>query len=82
LFSAGKDQHVTAKYVYACVLPWLLAGKFLANIVLDDSKEIRNQTMVVESQYAIWSYQNVAMQFCRSCRTTETLCLLVGYQFA
>jgi hypothetical protein len=75
LLSAGKDQHVTAKYVFASVFPWLLAGLFLANVVLDDSKEIRNQTVVVESQYAIWSFQNVVVQSWRPGRTTETLWL-------
>ncbi len=75
LFTADKDQHVTAMYVFASVLPWVLAGLFLANVVLDSSKEIRNQTVVVESQYLIWSYQNVVVQSWRSGRTTESLWL-------
>ena len=79
LFSAGKDQHVTAKYVFASVLPWLLAGLFLANVVLDRSKDIRNQTLVVESQYEIWTYQNVVVQAWRRGRTTESF-YLNGYK--
>lgn len=79
LFSADKDQHVSTKYVFASVLPWLLAGLFLANVVLDHSKEIRYQTAVVDSQYALWTYQNVVVQSWRSGRTTESF-YLHGYK--
>ena len=43
LFTADKAQHANAKYFFASVLPWLLAGLFLTNVALDRSKEVRYQ---------------------------------------
>lgn len=79
LFTADKAQHANAKYFFASVLPWLLAGLFLANVALDHSKEVRYQTVVVDAPYEIWTYQNVIVQSWRPGEKTESF-YLRGYK--
>ena len=75
LFTADGDEGVTAKYLLASLLPWLLAALFLANGALDDSNEIRYQTVVVDSHYGRWTHDEVVVRSWRSGRTNESFYL-------
>jgi len=51
VFSTPKDDRITLKYLSMCLLPWALAAFFILNGALDNSSEVRHQTVVVESHY-------------------------------
>ena|SRR5579864_1260823 len=78
LLHAGRNENVSARYVLAAVLPWVIAGLLFANGALDNSEETRHPTTVVETSYAS-SYRSIGMrhsmvvQSWRPGRTTETV---------
>jgi hypothetical protein len=73
LFFVDRDQKVTVTYLLGSLLPWLLAGFFLANGALDHSNEDRYQTVVVNTHYRYrWPGDEVIVRSWRSGRTTES----------
>ena len=51
VFSTTKNNRITLKYLSMSLLPWALAAFFILNGALDNSSEVRHQTVVVESHY-------------------------------
>jgi hypothetical protein len=72
LFGANKDADVTAKYLLASLVPWLLAAFFVVNGAFDHSEEIQYQTVVVEKHYGRGLTRLIVRSW-RSGRTNETL---------
>jgi hypothetical protein len=72
LFSTGKREAFSAKYVLLALLPGLLGAVFLLNGALDHSDEIRHQTVVVNTHYRRGRQILVARSW-RPGRTTESL---------
>jgi hypothetical protein len=69
-----KDRSITAAYLVASLLPWMMAGSFFANGALDPSQEIRHQTVVVERTYGSrWVPDGLVVRSWRFGRTKESL---------
>lgn len=68
----GRNRNVRAAYLVTALLPWLAAGWFLANGALDQSEEIRHQTVVVETRYSFRGLRDrLVVRSWRSGRTSE-----------
>lgn len=72
VFTAPKDDWITAKYLSMSLLPWALAAFFTLNGAFDDSSEVRHQTVVVEEHFGRGA-RRVIVQSWRPGETTVTL---------
>jgi len=69
-----ESNAVTATYLLAAFLPWVIAGLFFANGKLDHSEEIRHQTVVIERYYGSrWMRDEVVVRSWRVGRTRESV---------
>lgn len=70
----GRNANLTAGYLVTALLPWLAAGWFFANGALDQSEEIRHQTVVVETRYSFRGLRDrLVVRSWRSGRANESI---------
>jgi hypothetical protein len=73
-FRQGRMEKVTARYILAALLPWVIAGFFFANAALDYSEETVHPTVVVQTYYGTrWQRKELIVRSWRSGRTTESV---------
>ena len=72
LGTGSKSVRITAAYLFVSLLPWITAGVFLANGMLDRSDEVPHETTVVSVHYYLTSWDIITVRSWRSDRNTET----------
>ena len=70
----GDREGLGARHIFLSILPWLIAGLFVANWALDRSDEIRHDTTVVDIHFGR-SFDRVIVHSWRPGRSTEEVCL-------
>jgi len=70
----GDREGLGARHIFLSILPWLIAGLFVANWALDRSDEIRHDTTVVDIHFGR-SFSRVIVHSWRPGRSTEEICL-------
>ena len=70
----GDREGLGARHIFLSILPWLIAGLFVANWALDRSDEIRHDTTVVDIHFGR-SFSRVIVHSGRPGRSTEEICL-------
>ena len=71
---SGDRDGPGARHIFLSILPWLIAGLFVANWALDRSNEIRHDTTVVDLHFGK-SWNRVIVRSWRPGRSAEEICL-------